>query len=1149
MTSQSQKRDPPKFGSFRLQATHVKVGITQGHSPGPQPVPEEATDTYAKQRHRLGKHGSKGERRHSYTKEHRQHYKRGHHRHADQEVKNTSHRPEPIVAAWDEDSPLYMVDRRGDTQNTVCGKPHKYNVPAYKREGAGGVLGYGNNWKIDRSVSNEQSLVIGKRGNHNNLGGPENLLSTTYGPKTNRRHRLIHATQKVEELDCTADFISLSSGNKRRKCSPLSGPEEGNDVELDYKAVKDTPNVLYRPSDSDAETEPSSSDQEQSDCSTKQETLIQAENVRLSRLVKDEPNNITAWIQLIAHQNHVASQGRDINTLKTSEKRALSEVKIATYEGALKSVGKDIRGREGLLLKLMEEGCQIWDGKTIARKWQDALMKNPNAVSLRLRYIDFCQSDPLMFRYDDCRIGMLDAMRTFKLLEDSKSYKQDAENIPLMETQVYVFLRLTRFILESGYQEYAWALWQGAIEFYLFRPTALDHLSKGSTSRSELLKCFESFWDEEVPRFGEVNAHGWSIFYEEGGTAISRDTTNVTSLIDVKDCTTDLTATEKRFMRGLREPGRTVDETDHDDPYHIILSTDIVSVLALLPNSLDHDILIDAFMCFCQLPPVPNFQRPSSRQKWWVNPFLRNDLLEDTGIQDSAGYQEQEQPWRCCLSFCRTTLEILLSPAGIPRALSVPVNWLQHSLRALTDSLPLHDSLPEYLLAFEYLHDPEKAKRVAKALLKKRSSSLRLWNAYAMGEYHAGHAETADDVISTAIRMSKTLPEAVQEDAVLILRTWIWDALRRLDPDLAFNRAIATIESYNNISLMVNKSVDDHGKEQALIEGGSILQRKQLEALSAGQHQRFVGYTECLAFVAYLPGMHLKDALFIFQSTMELVASWNLCSAPVAEHLHQAKAQLIAYHISRGKSWDHGSICHLPNTQGFERAWSYDATEVRKTLRESLAQFPDNTILLSAHTVNELRFPIVERDTAVSNFSRSPGINAAHGLKRETMSYSSRGVYGESTMPESEEPSIVRYLYNVLMHTARLRFQHDERSATIYKLRSVFQRSIQSRRAKHNAGLWTLYLKFEIHLASVGRDLQKARAVFFQGLRVIPWCKAFVILGLEGLRLQTNNELKGVWETMVERELRVYVDLMPLLEQADKSQSITDQSHRERRKP
>ena len=63
---------------------------------------------------------------------------------------------------------------------------------------------------------------------------------------------------------------------------------------------------------------------------------------------------------------------------------------------------------------------------------------------------------------------------------------------------------------------------------------------------------------------------------------------------------------------------------------------------------------------------------------------------------------------------------------------------------------------------------------------------------------------------------------------------------------------------------------------------------------------------------------------------------------------------------------------------------------------------------------------------------------------------------------------------------------------------------------------------------SIKQALQRARQVFLDGLRSLPWCKPWVIMGLHAFARDgglSPKELRQVYDVLGERELRVRVGL------------------------
>ena len=78
--------------------------------------------------------------------------------------------------------------------------------------------------------------------------------------------------------------------------------------------------------------------------------------------------------------------------------------------------------------------------------------------------------------------------------------------------------------------------------------------------------------------------------------------------------------------------------------------------------------------------------------------------------------------------------------------------------------------------------------------------------------------------------------------------------------------------------------------------------------------------------------------------------------------------------------------------------------------------------------------------------------------------------------------------------------------------------------------MWKLYFLFECERGG----LQRARAVFYRAVRACPWAKELYLLAFERLGKEMSiRELKGVFEMVVEKELRVFVGLEEAFEEVE----------------
>ena len=84
-------------------------------------------------------------------------------------------------------------------------------------------------------------------------------------------------------------------------------------------------------------------------------------------------------------------------------------------------------------------------------------------------------------------------------------------------------------------------------------------------------------------------------------------------------------------MKCSRIPARTMDEVVEDDPYRVIMLSDIEEFLILLPPNSEtlQQSCVEAIILFCRLPPLATAESDFS-WTWGNDPFVRNELLECT---------------------------------------------------------------------------------------------------------------------------------------------------------------------------------------------------------------------------------------------------------------------------------------------------------------------------------------------------------------------------------------------------------------------------------------------------------------------------------------------------------------------------------------
>ncbi len=362
------------------------------------------------------------------------------------------------------------------------------------------------------------------------------------------------------------------------------------------------------------------------------------------------------------------------------------------------------------------------------------------------------------FSYEELRKFLVDRLELVK----TRLRKASEEDIKLLSYEaVYVFLRLTCFLVDSGYSELAVAAWQAMLEMTFARPI--------STDESEpMLSSLGDFWESEVPRIGEDGAKGWKDFAEaetlEEAPDPKRD--RPAGPLETRDHYKAWAATEKERARASRLPARTLDEGVDNDPFRVVMFSDVKDMLIWLPSCvLPHisSLVQDAFLLFCGLPPVSgNSEQISSLI---ADPFIFEWegalTMASTGgpipSGDSANLSIKYPSFTANGSRMAMSPDTLFSGRDwfnyIPRRpdpdARVDLAWAIAAIRHIVRVCGAEE-LAEYYLALEWVNSSVGARKVSKALLKQYPSNIRLYNAYALIERANDNLDISRKVLASA---------------------------------------------------------------------------------------------------------------------------------------------------------------------------------------------------------------------------------------------------------------------------------------------------------------------------------------------------------------------------------------------------------------
>ena len=1128
---QTASKPIPKFASFRSQVTTANkpIGLKGKDSLG-----DQSLKTKPHIDHELNNHGDVAQDEYSKQKSGRRERPS-----TKREILNKRHNHETAtIDPWDDVPRTFIIDRYGDPANVIYGSLHRYEIPSYRRSGNGSVVGISSRCKIQRDKSSDSSLIIS-----------DNSLSRPIRRDQNVLRRVVHDPSREVSIrpnplvsptgDINADYVSFKSlrSKKRKVRDRGSGIDSETSTSTDettinYRSIEGKAKPTEDPEDPDLEyTTRISVPEKQTLPLIAPDEVSRRAAAALSRKLDLDSGNGQLWIDLINCQDRCFGTGHRSRITK-AERSSTAEIKLSIYDKALNKV-TDEQLRERLLLGMLDEGSKVWETSKFAAKWRKVLQAHPGYVSLWVKYLDFQQTAFATFQYE----RFLDICK--ECLEVVKDAKSTVDTSPALEAryheiQAYVLLRLTLFMREAGYSEHATAIWQSILEFNMFRPRRYRGRDGQDvwTSSPDAMKSFEDFWESEVPRIGDEDSRGWEHFDANEGlpSTPKKDSDNKflngTQTLEIWD------QVERSQALQARRPARTIDDVEENDPYRVVMFSDVQPFLINFSSGF-HSTLIYAFLIFCHLPPPPISTNLLSH--WRGDAFVRNEVLRPLeghlynwdmfeSTQDSPANDFDFKDTRSIGSKTRNNLEFpvldfLTSSDSmftrswfssftawksecVDNASFVDIDYVCRILRALVNLEGAGDDFAEYFLAFEMHLRPMVVRKTAKTLLRRKPSSLRLYNAYAILEYRLGKSNVANAVMATAINMSKTLDIGTQRDAILLWKTWLWEILEHENPLQAFKLLLifpdneisptlesvpgAEIKSLNHLAVLRTQRVSVLVSFLIITKIYQALSDGRDSMISLGHYYHASLYIECLVLLAYLDReLSLETAFFAFTANLALIAPRLSPTSPLPEYLHQSRVKLLNYHINHVRSCKPALI--------------------RSALSESIQLFPKNTMFLSLYSWNESRFRIDDR---VRSIIQSIVLSDA----------SSRG-------QESRE-SVVTHFFAVYTELHR----GLTLGSNVHTIRRTFERAVESPVGKRSAALWKLYFLFE----HSRHEAKRAKGVFYRAITACPWAKELYMLAFRYLVATLRlEELRGVYEAMVEKGLRVHVSLDDVWERLD----------------
>lgn len=1075
----------PRFASFKPK-TETPQSSTSNVEAGESTVEHEKKHLNRERRER---HRS----RHITSRFHHDHHDH-HDRHARQRASSPG-KLEAKPATLRED-PLFVVDKRGDPLIVKYGSNDRSKVPAYRRSGAGRVLGAKGRVRLIYDGSKQMFTLGDKFGDGPSAFRGRHLLSKVSRMKS----KVFRLRSDVEQgankdPDNNSGFLPLSVGHNKERGNPgMDGIKE--DEGPDYRSIKGKAKARDFV---DSDLESADTSDEENGASIGASDPATQKSIDLSRHLKEHPSDVDAWFKLVDLQATLVHIDENDQQDRTSdEAKGLASVRVSLLEEAL-SKALETSDRERVLLRLMREGTQAWNNKTLAKRWADIKSESSSFALWRARLnYQLCQMTT--FTYEGLRKIHLDRMRLLgeRLLHASKTLSGDTQTNPPSDDLIancdeiiYVFTRMTCFLRDCGYSELAVAAWQGALEVAFAHPELGDQPEQEQIKRS-----FQSFWESEVPRIGELGAQGWRNFdLEDISDAPFPSGQATLALPDTRDAYKAWAALETRRSEGAAMPARTLDEGVEDDPFRIIMSSDLEPLLLTWPpgvlerTELKASIL-DAFLLFCRLPTASQNAR-GILQEMRKDPYI---LRHRTGLDDASFEYESHtddgtkkpphfsDPGR---RLCSSN-DVLFPGQDWFGFLAYDASPEYELALNVTKQLATNfnfEPIAEYSLALAWSKDSANIRKAAKALLKKWPNNTALYGSYAVAEWRNGNQGVAKNVL-----LSATSQELRGKE--LLYTTWAWLDLEAGDMKSALARCIAA-------SATTPQPGNETATYSQLLKARQSLSSSRGFLVSIGNLDQAILFAQASCLLEYLADTidstpsrqgNIDAALNIIYAFIAEATDRGHAASPALERLLQYAAHLLYLHAQRGP---------------------FRPTHLRDQLRRFIQLFPSNTIFLRLFAWADTSILL---NDPVRDLLRDPVLSAAHDCVSSRI----------------------------------LALQHEARAGTVHSVAAAFERAFFADACRGNVGLWLDYVRFlgQQHSSSSAvrsnsKHREQAKDVFYRAIGSCPWSKALAMEAIAPgmVKGMDSAELRSVFHTIESKGLRVHVDLEDFVANWSKTRS------------
>ncbi|ESO97991.1 hypothetical protein LOTGIDRAFT_143344 [Lottia gigantea] len=820
-----------------------------------------------------------------------------------------------------------------------------------------------------------------------------------------------------------------------------------------------------------------------------------------NKRLQSEPENVDLWLEFIHFQDKLFAD--ENNRIESASTLAVIEKKLSILEKALEM------NPSGLKLKFaqLEIGKTIWEEGKIDKEWETLLNRDPNNFAVWKQYLLRKQCELSKFQVSEV-ISLYS--KCFQAIGQGKGVR-DGHN--RSKDFIELFHQYLSFLNQCGHVEKAVASFQAVMEFNLFCPEEYRNLDLAT-----LTEHFEDFWNSMVPRFGEEGAKGWkywSSLRQKQPLSENKETDDKKEEAIIKSkekCEAwfkieTLRETQNWLpWRPDIEKGETEDNCQDLDS--LVLFDDISFVLLTIE---DEHALLQLLLAF--------FDGMGLVSRW------QKDLL---GIH---------LPFlNTSLEFCQyglyelNQLDVLMDESNIPdqnrkycpSLLQITSNVLKTTFDLFSNEYSL-SILTLLWIHLQILHshgnDTKSQTKILKKSMKnvlkedRNRNNLIIWNAYVKVLQMLGKNDEALHTAELALMMTAKSSESTDLEnygSLLLCQTYcqillnfsstnqsaseltssnltkISNSLKCVSENIAYDvtnikqlSSVEVLKIKRNFQSMINNYFAD-----------LYLKKNEIKSLS------LVTLVNCAAIFDYVTS-GLKSAMFVFDNALSESEALQFCDV-LKENLFCVQLNIIKFHMLR-------------STLSLEL--------LRRTLTLALKSFPNNVRFLKDFVELEERSNISCRrrryfDASLKELtSPTPVIFAVLSEMKRHEQVSQAGKLGNYWLKSRE----------IIPETG-----------ISNRIRSLFERGLQSPYCQHTPLIWRLYIHFEVKM----NQIERSKGIFYRSLQQ---CPAVKVLYMDAIKLFGDEVFQQMVDLMVEKEIRVYLptEEMDILFNSDSLDTVT----------